>query len=204
MLVVPVHTGSGMVSLRCGRLPSGERVAIAFTTQASLHRVMGTGQPWIHISAEAMRDMLAPLGVTRNCLAPTATSGRRSPAWMATRPRPAAWWPSSPGHGVQLQPLHQAAGHRRRRRPGPATDPPRDGRGHAAPRRRLTVTSSRRPGPVVPGYGACTESVILRRRLERPFSSSNAYPRGQGRTAGTAYSADIATQTIRPSRLSRL
>jgi hypothetical protein len=65
LLVVPVHTGSGMVSLRCGRLPSGERVAIAFTTQASLDRVMGTGQPWIHISAEAMRDMLAPLGVTR-------------------------------------------------------------------------------------------------------------------------------------------
>ena len=39
LLVVPVHTGSGMVSLRCGRLPSGERVAIAFTTQASLDRV---------------------------------------------------------------------------------------------------------------------------------------------------------------------
>jgi hypothetical protein len=65
LLVVPVHTGSGMVSFRCGRLPGGERVGIAFTTQASLDRVMGTGQPWIYISAEAMRDMLAPLGVTR-------------------------------------------------------------------------------------------------------------------------------------------
>jgi hypothetical protein len=65
LLVVPVHTGSGMVSLRCGRLPGGERVGIAFTTQASLARAMGAGQPWIHMSAEAMRDMLAPLGVTR-------------------------------------------------------------------------------------------------------------------------------------------
>lgn len=65
LMVVPVHTGSGMVSLRCGRLPSGERVGIAFTAEASLARVMGTGQPWIHMSAEAMRDMLAPLGVTR-------------------------------------------------------------------------------------------------------------------------------------------
>ena len=65
VLVVPVHAGPGMASLRCGRLPGGERVGIAFTTQASLDRVMGTGQPWIHISAEAMRDMLAPLGVTR-------------------------------------------------------------------------------------------------------------------------------------------
>jgi hypothetical protein len=65
LMVVPVHTGSGMVSLRCGRLPSGERVGIAFTAEASLARAMGTGQPWIQMSAEAMRDMLAPLGVTR-------------------------------------------------------------------------------------------------------------------------------------------
>jgi hypothetical protein len=36
LLVVPVHIGSGMVSFRCGRLPSGERVGIAFTTEASL------------------------------------------------------------------------------------------------------------------------------------------------------------------------
>ena len=65
LLVVPVHTGSGMVSLRSGRLPSGERVGIAFTTEASLARAMGAGQPWILMGSEAMRDMLAPLGVTR-------------------------------------------------------------------------------------------------------------------------------------------
>jgi hypothetical protein len=40
--------------------------------------------------------------------------------------------------------------------------------------------------------------------LSALFRSSNAYPRGQGRTAGTAYFADNATRTIRPSRLSRL
>jgi hypothetical protein len=65
LLVVPVHTGPGMASLRCGRLPSGERVGIAFTSQAGLAEVMGAGQPWIRLSAQAMRDMLAPLGVTR-------------------------------------------------------------------------------------------------------------------------------------------
>jgi hypothetical protein len=76
-LVVPVHTCSGMVSLRCGRLPSGERVGIAFTAEASLTRVMGAGQPWIHMSAEAMRDMLAPLGVTRIQVDPgVITAGR--------------------------------------------------------------------------------------------------------------------------------
>jgi hypothetical protein len=58
LTVVPVHTGTGMVSLRCGRLPSGERVGIAFT-------------------AEAMRDMLAPLGVTRIQVDPgVITAGR--------------------------------------------------------------------------------------------------------------------------------
>jgi hypothetical protein len=65
LMVVPVRTGSGMAGLRCGRLPSGERVGIAFTTEARLARVMGAGQPWIHMSARAMEEMLAPLGVTR-------------------------------------------------------------------------------------------------------------------------------------------
>jgi hypothetical protein len=65
LLVVPVRTCSGMVSLRCGRLPSGERVGIAFTAEASLARAMGAGQPWIHLSEQALEEMLAPLGVHR-------------------------------------------------------------------------------------------------------------------------------------------
>jgi hypothetical protein len=65
LMVVPVRTGSGMASLRCGRLPTGERVGIAFTTGARLARVMGAAQPWIHMSARAMEEMLVPLGVTR-------------------------------------------------------------------------------------------------------------------------------------------
>jgi hypothetical protein len=54
-----------MVSLRCGHLPTGERVGIAFTTEARLTAVMGAGQPWIHLSERAMEEMLAPLGITR-------------------------------------------------------------------------------------------------------------------------------------------
>src|SRR4030081_1175888 len=65
LMVVPVGTGSGMVCLRCGRLPTGERVGIAFTTEARLAGVMGAGQPWIHLNDRAMKEMLAPLGVTR-------------------------------------------------------------------------------------------------------------------------------------------
>ena len=64
-MVVPVRTVPGMVSLRCGRLPTGERVGIAFTTEARLAAVMGAGQPWIQLSERAMEQMLAPLGVTR-------------------------------------------------------------------------------------------------------------------------------------------
>jgi len=64
-MAVPVRTVSGMVSLRCGRLPTGERVGIAFTTEAHLAAVMGAGQPWIHLSEQALEEMLAPLGVTR-------------------------------------------------------------------------------------------------------------------------------------------
>ncbi len=64
-MVVPVRTGSGMVCLRCGRLPTGERVGIAFTTEARLAGVMGADQPWIHLNDQAMKAMLAPLGVTR-------------------------------------------------------------------------------------------------------------------------------------------
>jgi hypothetical protein len=64
-MVVPVRTGSGMASLRCGRLPDGRRVGIAFTTEARLIEVMGADQPWIHLHERAVRAMLAPLGVTR-------------------------------------------------------------------------------------------------------------------------------------------
>jgi hypothetical protein len=65
LLVVPVGTRSGTVCLRWGRLPTGERAGIAFTTEGQLAGVMGASQPWIHLSAQAMKEMLAPLGVTR-------------------------------------------------------------------------------------------------------------------------------------------
>jgi hypothetical protein len=65
LMIVPVRTGSGMVCLRCGRLPGGERVGIAFTTEARLAEVMGAGQEWIHLNDRAMKAMLAPLGVHR-------------------------------------------------------------------------------------------------------------------------------------------
>jgi hypothetical protein len=65
LLVVPVRTRSGMASIRCGRLSTGQPVGVAFTSEDRLASVMGAGQPWIRLSQAAMKEMLEPLGVTR-------------------------------------------------------------------------------------------------------------------------------------------
>jgi hypothetical protein len=65
LLVVPVRTRSGMAAIQCGRLPSGEPVGVAFTSEGRLASVMGAGQPWIRLSHVAMKGMLEPIGVTR-------------------------------------------------------------------------------------------------------------------------------------------
>ena len=64
-MAVPVRTGPGTVALRCGRVPTAERVGIAFTTEARLAAVMGPDQPWIYLNDQALRAILGPLGVTR-------------------------------------------------------------------------------------------------------------------------------------------
>jgi hypothetical protein len=61
---VPVRESqAGTLALRTGRLTSGERVGLAFTSEASLLLTMGPFQQWIRLAAEPLRDMLAPLGV---------------------------------------------------------------------------------------------------------------------------------------------
>jgi hypothetical protein len=61
---VPVRESqAGTLALRTGRLTSGERVGLAFTSEASLLLTMGPSQQWIRLAAEPLRDMLAPLGV---------------------------------------------------------------------------------------------------------------------------------------------
>lgn len=79
LLVVPV-AGSETLALRSGRLPTGERVGIAFTTESRLVQVMGAGQRWIHLAEPAMKAMLAPLGIDRvqvdpGLIAPGVTPG---------------------------------------------------------------------------------------------------------------------------------
>ena len=62
--LVPVRTSkAGALALRTGRLLTGERVGLAFTSEASLLLAMGPSQQWVRLGYGAMRGMLAPLGV---------------------------------------------------------------------------------------------------------------------------------------------
>ena len=64
--LVPVQTSkAGTLALRTGRLLTGERVGLAFTSEASLLLAMGPSAQWARLGYRAMRDMLAPLGVMR-------------------------------------------------------------------------------------------------------------------------------------------
>ena len=61
LLFVPVReSGSGVLALRTGWLPSGQRVGLACTSAAALLATLGPGQPWIRLHEDAMRDMLGP------------------------------------------------------------------------------------------------------------------------------------------------
>ena len=61
---VPVRTSkAGTLALQTGRLLTGERIGLAFTSEATLLLTLGPSQQWIRLDADALKDMLAPLGV---------------------------------------------------------------------------------------------------------------------------------------------
>jgi hypothetical protein len=62
--IVPVRKSkAGSLALQTGRLSSGERVGLAFNSEASLLLTLGPSQEWIRLGGQALEDMLAPLGV---------------------------------------------------------------------------------------------------------------------------------------------
>jgi hypothetical protein len=62
--IVPVRKSqAGSLALQTGRLRSGERVGLAFTSEAFLLLTLGPSQEWIRLGGQALRDMLVPLGV---------------------------------------------------------------------------------------------------------------------------------------------
>jgi hypothetical protein len=98
---VPVRTSAaGTLALRTGRLVSGQRVGLAFTSEALLVPTLGPTVQWAELDGQALKDMLAPLGVEQvridacPACAPGATAERpgRHPERLAPvriRPRPA-------------------------------------------------------------------------------------------------------------------
>lgn len=126
-LYVPVRmSDAGVLALRTGRLESGERTGLAFTSLDTLARTLGPAQRWVSLGEEPLRDMLAPLGIRRLRVdplpfGPPGTRGipqqaRKRPTTHSATPvtpaRTAAWamtfrslsghhWPrSSPWPGV--------------------------------------------------------------------------------------------------------
>ena len=64
MFFVPVRESKGgTFALQTGRLRTGERVGLAFTTEALLLLTMGSSLRWVRLDGRALKDMLAPLGV---------------------------------------------------------------------------------------------------------------------------------------------
>jgi hypothetical protein len=64
--LVPVSaTPSGTLALKTGRLTSGERIGLAFTSEQSLRDVLGPWQQWTHLSERALHGMLTPIGVAQ-------------------------------------------------------------------------------------------------------------------------------------------
>lgn len=86
--LVPVQASTtGALVLRTGRLLSGERVGLAFTSEASLRLTLGPSGQWAVLDGEALRDMLAPLGVEHFRVDPKVS---KRPVLAGDRPGPDA------------------------------------------------------------------------------------------------------------------
>lgn len=73
-LYVPVRQGPAGSVVRLWRTPYGCRTAVAFTTDRLLRSVLGPTQPWIRLSAAALRRLTEPLGTTHLTIDPILTS----------------------------------------------------------------------------------------------------------------------------------
>jgi hypothetical protein len=90
LLLVPVTPGrAGALVLRTGRLPSGQRTGLAFTSEAALRAGLGPEQPWVWLSEPALRELLRPLGLEQLRLDPLAAPAAR-PARPVPVPAPGA------------------------------------------------------------------------------------------------------------------
>ena len=87
--LIPVRTcAAGTLAVRTGRLISGERVGLAFTSEASLTRTLGPSQPWIRLAREALADMLEPLDIEHITVDPDPAGESCADGPQQQRPSP--------------------------------------------------------------------------------------------------------------------
>jgi hypothetical protein len=71
LLYVPVRsTDCGAITLRTGRLASGERIGLAFTSEAALVATLGAGQRWINLAGRLVPGMFAEAGAVETRIDP--------------------------------------------------------------------------------------------------------------------------------------
>jgi hypothetical protein len=90
-----------VLTLRTGRLESGERIGLAFTSLDSLEYTLGPAQQWISLGDEPLRDMLAPLGIRQLRVDPLPlgpTGADEVPRQARRRPVPHRYTPVTSAH----------------------------------------------------------------------------------------------------------
>ncbi|MFJ3880403.1 SAV_915 family protein [Streptomyces sp. NPDC090077] len=97
LLHVPVRPGTAEVVVRMFRTPLGARTAVGFTGPDLLAATLGAEQPWIRLSASALRALAEPLGVGLLTVDPVLTA----PAVTGSGPAGA---PGSPRPGTRPAP----------------------------------------------------------------------------------------------------
>jgi hypothetical protein len=187
---VPVRESqAGTLALRTGQLVSGERVGLAFTSEASLLLTMGPFQHWVRLAAEPLRDMLAPLGVQRVRIDPRPASELR-PEGL---PQPWATGDAEP-RAPKVPCVHRARRH---------------GRSHGVPRRTQVLPSATgqavtcrypvRPLPAVTATRGTGYTSSRSHAADAVVSWSEDDPAGDDGSAALA-SAEAAAETGQTER----
>jgi len=87
--LIPVRTcAAGTLALRTGRLVSGERVGLAFTSEATLTGTLGPSQQWIRLARKPLADMLEPVGIEHIITDPDSVGESCTDGPQQQRPSP--------------------------------------------------------------------------------------------------------------------
>lgn len=91
-LFVPVRSGpSGSRVICLMQTALGRRTAVGFTTRELLTEVLGPSQEWIPLAPNALRTMVAPLGIATVLVNPRMTAPPSPRSSSRPQPFPDRW-----------------------------------------------------------------------------------------------------------------